>query len=554
MKVLFVERDVEYIDPMNIQLLSALAKQRGHSTFLTILSADDLDADLRRIKPDLVAFSAKTGEHTTYFRANERVKQYSPKVFTIMGGPHPTFFPGLIQTHDFDAVGVGECDEGWQELLDALEAGRSIDAIPNIVTRANASKVLRATTRASELVQLAGAAASLRPEYDLEVDPTFLRPRRTVLDSLPFYDRELVYRKTHLARFPLRSFMSSRGCPYQCTYCFEPKFNVMYAGKGPIYNRYSVKRLCAELAELKERWPTQFIKFYDDMFILDRKVDAWLEEFAEVYPREVGLPFFCLTRANVLTRENLAALTRAGLHSLTMSIEAGNEYIRNTIVKRRMRQRQIEDAYNLCWENGIVTFANTILGIPVRKEIMAQQGKTAIDYDIESLDINIRCRVTYADFPVLHPYPGCELSEYAMRNGFFDGDFDKLFFSYQAESPFTCFTPREALMQKNLSLLGPLCVMFPGARWLRNLTVNVLMKLPLTKLYFFPWYLAKGYLNIFRVYPLKLSLWSLARNLAYSIQREWRKRSPHKLMYRKTLRLDRPTGQTLGGPPPDPGS
>jgi len=47
-KVLFVERDVEYIDPMNIQLLSALAKQRGHSTFLTILSADDLDADLRR--------------------------------------------------------------------------------------------------------------------------------------------------------------------------------------------------------------------------------------------------------------------------------------------------------------------------------------------------------------------------------------------------------------------------------------------------------------------------------------------------------------------------
>ena len=553
MKVLFVERDVEYIDPMNIQLLSALAKQRGHSTFLTILSADDLDADLRRIKPDLVAFSAKTGEHTTYFRANERVKQYSPKIFTIMGGPHPTFFPGLIETHDVDAVGVGECDEGWQELLDALEAGRSIDAIPNIVTRANASKVLRATTRASELVQLAGAAASVRPEYDLEVDPTFLRPRRTVLDTLPFYDRELVYQKTHLARFPLRSFMSSRGCPFQCTYCFEPKFNVMYAGKGPIYNRYSVKRLCAELAELKERWPTQFIKFYDDMFILDRKVDAWLEEFAEVYPREVGLPFFCLTRANVLTRENLAALKRAGLHSLTMSIEAGNEYVRNTIVKRHMRQQQIEAAYDLCWENGIVTFANTILGIPVRQEVMAQQGKSAIDYDVESLDINIRCRVTYADFPVLHPYPGCELTEYAVKHGFFDGDFDKLFWSYQAESPFSCFTPKEALQQKNLSLLGPICVMFPRARWLRNLTVNVLMTLPLTKLYFFPWYLAKGYLNIFRVYPLKLSLWSLARNLGYSIQREWRKRSPDKLMYRKTMRLDRPVGQTLGGPPPDPG-
>jgi len=552
-KILFVERDVEYIDPMNVQLLSALAKQRGHSTFLTILSHDDLDDDLRRINPDVVAFSAKTGEHTTYFDANRRVKSYASSIFTVMGGPHPTFFPGLIQTHDFDAIGIGECDDGWQELLAALDSGAAFDSIPNIVTKANADKVLRVQKRAPELVQLAGAGSSVRPEYDLEVDPTFLRPRRTVLDDLPFYDRELVYRKTHLAKFPLRSFMSSRGCPYQCTYCFEPKFNVMYAGKGPIYNRYSVKRLCAELKELKERWPTQFIKFYDDMFILDRKVDAWLEEFAEVYPREVGLPFFCLTRANVLTRENLGAMKRAGLHSVTMSIEAGNEYVRNTIVKRHMRQAQIVEAYDLCYEQGVVTFANTILGIPVRKDVMAEQGKTAIDYDVESLDLNIACRVTYADFPVLHPYPGCELTEYSVRNGFFDGDFDKLFFSYQAESPFTCFTSQEALVQKNLSLLGPICVMFPRARWLRDLTVKVLVKLPLTKLYFFPWYLAKGYLNIFRVYPMKLSLPSLARNVAYSILREWRKRSPNRLMYRKRTRLDRPTLQTLGGPPPDPG-
>ena len=551
-KVLFVERDIEYIDPMNVMLLSALARQGGHATFLTILSADDLEADLKRIKPDVVAFSAKTGEHTTYIRANDAVKKYSPSIFTIMGGPHPTFFPGLIQTHTFDAVGVGECDDGWRELLAALAAGRSIDAIPNIVTRANARKVLRVRKKAPELVQLAVAAASARPEYDLEIDPEHLRPRKTVLDDLPFYDREIVYAKTHLRHFPLRSFMSSRGCPYQCTYCFEPKFNIMYAGKGPIYNRYSVKRLCAELQELVERWPTQFIKFYDDMFILDRKVDPWLEEFAEVYPREVGLPFFCLTRANVLTEENLAAMKRAGLHSLTMSIEAGNEYVRNTIVKRHMKHDQILKAYELCYREGVVTFANTILGIPVRQDVMDAQGKTPIDYDIESLDINIRCRVTYADFPVLHPYPGCELTEYAVKNGFFDGDFDKLFFSYQAESPFSCFDSKTALQQKNLSLLGPVCVMFPTARWLRNLTVRVLIRLPLTKLYFFPWYLAKGYLNIFRVYPLKLSLPSLVRNVAYSIRREWRKRSPNKLMYRKQIRLDRPDLQTLGGPPPQP--
>ena len=188
-KVLFVERDVEYIDPMNVMLLSALARQRGHATFLSILSQDDLEEDLRRIKPDVVAFSAKTGEHTTYFEANRVVKRYAPGITTIMGGPHPTFFPGLILTHDFDALGVGECDDGWRDWLDAIAAGRSTDSIPNIVTRGNAGKVLRARKRAPELVQLAGAQASARPEYDLEIDPTHLRDRKTVLDDLPFYDR-----------------------------------------------------------------------------------------------------------------------------------------------------------------------------------------------------------------------------------------------------------------------------------------------------------------------------------------------------------------------------
>jgi hypothetical protein len=95
--------------------------------------------------------------------------------------------------------------------------------------------------------------------------------------------------------------------------------------------------------------------------------------------------------------------------------------------------------------------------------------------------------------------------------------------------------------------------MFPSARWLRNVTVKALIKLPLTNLYFFPWYVAKGYLNIFRLYPLKLSLWNLLMNMIYSIKRDWWKHAPSKLVYRKQLRLDRPTTQTLGGPPPDAG-
>ena len=77
--------------------------------------------------------------------------------------------------------------------------------------------------------------------------------------------------------------MASRGCPFVCTYCFNVKFNQLYRGKGKTVNRYSVDRLLAELEALVRRYPTQFIKFYDDVFTF--RSDEWLVEFAEKYPR-----------------------------------------------------------------------------------------------------------------------------------------------------------------------------------------------------------------------------------------------------------------------------
>lgn len=526
MKILFVERIVEYIDPMNVELLSALARREHCSTFLAVLQTDDLEKELRRIKPDIVALSAKTGEHTYYLKAAEVVKKYSRNIFTIMGGPHCTFFPDVIENENIDAVGSGECDYAWPELLRTLKTGGNIHNIKNIFTKENWNSCFKNSL--SERMRHFGG-------------------RTTELDTLPFFDRELIYNRTHLKDFPMRSFMSSRGCPFECTYCFEPRINAIYKGKGPIFNRYSVQRLCAELKELKERWPTQFIKFYDDLFFVSRKIDPWLEEFAEVYPREVGLPFFCLSRCNILSEEVIKLLKGAGLHSMTMSIEAGNDYIRNEIIKRRMTRKEILDAFALCDKYGVVTFANSILGIPVRSEIMKEQGKTAIDYDIESLDINLECKVIFGEFGTVYPYPGCELAEYVEKNGWFTADdFDRLHTSYQSESPLRCFTEKEKLMQNNLALLGTVCLLFPK---LRNLVVKYLIKRKLTKLYFVAYYLAKGYLVVFKVYPLKLALWNMIRNIIRSFRIEIGKHSPGKRLYKKPKIKDTTTAQMLGGAP-----
>ncbi|MFQ5427507.1 MAG: B12-binding domain-containing radical SAM protein [Thermodesulfobacteriota bacterium] len=470
MKILFIIKDVEYIDPMGIMLLSALAKERGHTTDLAVLSEGDLEAKVRQSRPDVAAFSAKTGEHKYYIAANDVVKSIDKNIRTVIGGPHATFFPDIIVKHPFDALCLGEGDDAWPELLEAYDKGEDPSKIPNIITKENFTEDVR----------------------------QLMRPRRRAIDDLPFLDRELVYSRTRLGKFPMRSFMIGRGCPYKCTYCFNHKYNLLYKGKGPLYSRMSVERIIAELKLLKNTYPTQFIKFYDDIFVF--KDDEWLDEFAEKFPREIGLPFHCLMRANLLSESVLLKLKKAGLRSISMSIESGNDRVRNDILKRNMSKETMLEAFALCKKHGIPTFSNTIFAIP----------SSSLADDIESLDLNIACGVTFGEFPLFFPYPKTELAEYAIDHKYFDGDFDSLHMSYQSTSPLTCFSKEEKLLQRNLSLLSTLCLYMPSTR---NLIVNRLIKLPLTGPYFVLYFLVKAYLVKTRIYPMHFSFMDTLRGI-----------------------------------------
>lgn len=594
MKILFVMVKEDYIDPMNIELLSALAKRDGHETFLNVLEHDDLIEDMEAVRPDVVAYSAKTGESNVMFRANRAIKaKYRDKVFTVMGGPHPTFnsmrmqlygedlklpltfsgpaMPRIVEDTALDALVVGEGDESWPAILSALSTGASLDAIANVVTRTNRKRDGSVT----------------------------LQERNMALDDLPFLDRDVVYAKTRLKDFGMRSLMAGRGCPFPCTYCFNAKYNAMYKGKGKMLNRYSVDRLLAELEDMVRRHKTQFIKFYDDVFVF--RTDDWLIEFADKYPRAIGLPFHCLIRSDLARRDPdmIHYLKKAGIKSISMSIESGNPFIREHIFKRGMDAEDIRYAFDLCHKEGINTFSNTILAVPVpiipnpadpafeqkansicthlesyhkinldelrsfadlSKPLDAGQRRRvvdslkalglhsrALDYDIESIDINIRNRVVFGEFPELHPYPGTPVSQYTIDVGAFDGDFEKLHQNYQTESPFTCFSEQEKLEQVNLSLLGMVLLIFPS--W-RNLVVNRLIQKRWSKLYFVMYYIAKSYLIGTKIYPMRYSFGHILRTIKESFFSELLKHSREEgvRFYEKRKGLQTAPSEVLGGP------
>lgn len=556
-----MDNDRNMTEPMNLMLLSALAKSQGRQfrTELTVLEKEPIADALKRVKPSIVAFSAIMGSHQIYLQANADVKKIAPSIKTAIGGPYATFNPQVVGDRVFDAVGIGECDDAWPELLDAWSAGRSADDIPNIITPSNVNRLLR---------------RSLTDEHGYMIASEHLRPRKTNLDDLPYMDRDLVYQNTAFKNRMKRTIMASRGCPHRCTYCFEHAWNSMYQGKGKILQRYSVKRLCAEMKEVVSRYETHFWKFYDDVFpVFDGTDDEWLEEFAEVYPREIGIPFHCLVRAEQVDEKSARKLTllkKAGIASITMSIEAGNAFSRDYVLIRDMTEKEMRNSFAICRRLGIHTFANTILGVPnpilpnvrapareyeqelsrvlsIASEVdpkrsrpykkladkveearasapseqdrrfavdcvLREAGVRAkpIEYDLDSVLFNISVQASFGEYPMFFPYQGTQLGNYAVRHGFFDGNYDKLHASYQTKSPLG-FTEKEKLQQQNLAVLGTILHLFSGsfnpimnmlakpATWL---VVNVLADLPLTHLYVPVYSAVKDYMHQTRVYPM----------------------------------------------------
>jgi len=451
--------------PIGLCTVSAVARQEGHEVYLSETNQEDPLARIARLKPDVVAYSSSTGEAKHYIRINQAVKERFPDIFTIMGGPHPTFYSSeLLEQNTLDAICVGEGEEAFADLLRSLSSGGAASGIPNILTRTDASLTIR----------------------NLVED----------LDSIPFPDYGLFYDTTPMGKAPLKPFMTSRGCPYSCTYCFNSAWRKLYSGCGKVVRQHSVDYVIEDIRRVKDKWPLSSIKFEDDVFTF--RADDWLEEFSRKYRQHIGVPFFILTRCDLLTEDMVKLLKYAGCQSISMSIEAGNPQIREEILKRRMSNEQIIAAHRLCEKYGIYTFTNCILGLP----------GTTIAQDIESLDLSLESRVTWAEFPIFFPYPKTELGDYAISRGMYVPDYDRMHSSCQFSSPLNSFTEKEKKVQRNLALLGSVAVVFPR---LRNLIVKYLIHWPPNRFFILLYWIAKQRVIKNKIYVTKTNFWESLR-------------------------------------------
>lgn len=392
-RVLFVVKELEGAEPLGALYVAGCLMAAGHDCRFVGTRGNDVLATVRSDRPDVVAFGATTGLHRYTLGLAARIKEALPTCLTLLGGAHATYFPDVVFTPGIDVICRGEGEDAAVELLDLLDRGAD-------------------HTRVRDLWVKHEGVVHKNPPRELRRD----------LDAIPFPPRELLYAYDGALRLrPLKSFTTNRGCPFPCSYCFNASLVEHY---GPSWKKVRVRspeNVVAEILHVRSRGPLQVVGFRESIFVYSAK---WLREFGELYRREVKLPYYCHLRADLMTEEMVDLLAWSGCHTVNVGIETANERLANDVLQRRIKMDRLADGVRMLKRAGIVVFADNILGIP---------GGTLED-DFATLQLNIDLDVDYAAATLCTPYPGTGIAKYAVENGFFDGDFDRIDDSYYTES------------------------------------------------------------------------------------------------------------------------
>lgn len=434
MKVLFVTHDVGYTDNVGVAFLSAIAKELGHKTFYCSLDRDDLITRINVIQPDVVGYSVNIRGYRRVVEMNKQAKELFDFV-SIMGGPFPTMCPESFDESGMDAYCVGEGELAFRDFLVRVDRGESFGDIPNLITSEGYNPV---------------------------------RPLIKDLDSLPMPDRNLIFSNCFLGGISKKTFFTSRGCPFSCSYCCNNHFNKLYGGQVRV-RRFSVDRVLREIESVRGKYRMDFVKFDDDCFALRK--DSWLEEFAEKYPRRVGVPFNCVLRLDVLDEELLCLLKKAGCFSVHLSVDSTSEFVRENVLNRKMKC-DIIGKLRLVRSFGINTYVNFMTGIP---------GSCVWD-DLDTIFLSKKGRVTFPAYTMAVPIEGTDLYRFCEEQGFIGGcSYDSDAPGFYDKSGLLCFSEREKNIRLNVNLLGALISKFPFP--LDRLLVLLILVVPPNKVF-----------------------------------------------------------------------
>lgn len=371
-RIAFLQRDWE--DNLGILWISAVLRKHDFETGIWVESKHSY-RDLLRFSPEAVCYSCITGSQKWIYSSINKIKLSGIKTKFIVGGPHVTFYPEFINNSFISAICLGEGEDAMLEYAQALEDGKEPYGIKNFYFN-----------RSGEIIKN---------------EP---RPFIGDLDSLPFPDRSYYKKYKFLATNPYKIFITSRGCPFDCTFCFNHTLKKLYGPASLYVRRHSAGYVIEELLQVRQQWGIDEVRFSDDHFALDAR---WLKDFTNAYQKEINRPYSINARVDVLDEERIYMLKNSGCRLVCFGIETGREDLRNQILKKDILDEQIIQTAELLKKYKIKFLASNIIGLP--NETTNDAWKT--------IEINQKIHTDLPWFSMMQYYPGTEIYLCAKQQG-----------------------------------------------------------------------------------------------------------------------------------------
>jgi anaerobic magnesium-protoporphyrin IX monomethyl ester cyclase len=368
----FVTQDRGFSPPLGIiWIATCINKFTEHQAFVLDTQVEELGLDaikekIKEINPDIVGMAAITFTLLDSLKMAELVKGVNSNIKVVLGGPHATLYPNeTIQQGHVDYIIAGEGEKAFPDLVECLGKGEQPASVKGVYFKDKEGNIVG--------------------EGKAEVIDD--------LNELPLPDRTLVPYKKYFSLLskhrPLTTMMTSRGCPYRCTFCDRPQMG------GKSYRQRSAKLVVDEMEQCKNMGINEIL-FYDDTWTMDRK--RAVEICNLIKERNLDIAWDIRTRVDRVDPELVALMKSVGLERINFGVEAGTRE-GLAIVKKDVSLEKIEKAFKMCKNEGLDTLGYFIVGMPGEtKEMM-----------YETIKFAKRMKPSFAHFTVFTPFPQTEV-------------------------------------------------------------------------------------------------------------------------------------------------
>lgn len=402
-----IDEERGYNPPLGLLYLAGyLEKYTTHQievldTQVEELSYEDLDRRIRNIKPDVVGITAMTFTLIDVIKTAKLVKNIAKDIKIILGGPHVYIYPTeTISLPEIDFLVLGEGEITFEELLSNIHNVERLKQVKGLVFKAD-GKIYR--TEAREFI--------------------------SNLDEIPHPARYLVPYKKYSSliakRQPITTMITSRGCPYHCSFCARPHL-------GKQFRAHSAEYVLQEMEECIKLGINEFL-IYDDTFSIDRQ--RVLNICDGIINKKLNIGWDIRARVDTIDEEMLKKLKQAHCERIHYGVEAGTAKILKVLKKGITLDKAI-DVFRLTKKIGISTLAYFMIGSPT---------ETKADI-LETIEFAKKLNPDFVHITITTPFPATDIYKKGIEEGIIKTDFWQKF----AQNPTKDFQPQ--YWEENLTL------------------------------------------------------------------------------------------------------